>query len=178
MYLWLYSPCGLWPLFEFLILYTFGRTPWTGDQPISRQLPTHRTTQSQNKRTQTFRIDWDSNPRSQCSSGRRRFMPYTARPLSLARLVTTLNYCAIAYVHTLQTTTAHAKSFQFAVCVCVCVLGGTFQPFVKHYGNFTVFSSSETKLWRELHAVRSFAFLYPLMTPESRKSRARVDVHS
>jgi hypothetical protein len=27
--------------------------PWTGDQPFARPLPTHRTTQTQNKRTQT-----------------------------------------------------------------------------------------------------------------------------
>jgi hypothetical protein len=39
--------------FIFLILYTFGKTPWTGDQPVARPLLTHRTTQTQNKRTQT-----------------------------------------------------------------------------------------------------------------------------
>jgi hypothetical protein len=39
--------------FSFLILYTVGRTPWTGDQPVSRPLPMHRTTQTQNKRTET-----------------------------------------------------------------------------------------------------------------------------
>jgi hypothetical protein len=39
--------------FSFLILYTVGRTPWTGDQPVARPLPAHRTTQTQNKRTQT-----------------------------------------------------------------------------------------------------------------------------
>jgi hypothetical protein len=33
--------------FNFLILYTDGRTPWTGDQPVARPLPTHRTTQTQ-----------------------------------------------------------------------------------------------------------------------------------
>jgi hypothetical protein len=33
--------------FRFLIMYTVGRTPWTGDQPVARPLPT------QNKRTQT-----------------------------------------------------------------------------------------------------------------------------
>jgi hypothetical protein len=33
-------------------LYTDGRTPWTGDQAVARPLPTHRTTQPQNKRTQ------------------------------------------------------------------------------------------------------------------------------
>jgi hypothetical protein len=46
-------PCGPWPLFQFLNLYIVGRTPWTGDQPVVRPLPTHRTTQTQNKRTQT-----------------------------------------------------------------------------------------------------------------------------
>jgi hypothetical protein len=30
IYLWLYSPCGTWTLFQFLNLYTVGRTPWTG----------------------------------------------------------------------------------------------------------------------------------------------------
>jgi hypothetical protein len=33
-----------WPLFTFLILYTVGRTPWTGDQLVARlPLPVHRT---------------------------------------------------------------------------------------------------------------------------------------
>jgi hypothetical protein len=39
--------------FSFLILYTGGRTPWTGDQLVARPLPKHRTTQTQNKCTQT-----------------------------------------------------------------------------------------------------------------------------
>jgi hypothetical protein len=39
--------------FCFLIFYTVGRTPLAGDQPVARPLPTHRTTQTQNKRTQT-----------------------------------------------------------------------------------------------------------------------------
>jgi hypothetical protein len=42
--------------FSFLIQYTVGRTPWTGGgggQPVTRPLPTQRTTQTQNKRTQT-----------------------------------------------------------------------------------------------------------------------------
>jgi hypothetical protein len=38
----------------FLILYTVGRTPWTGDQPVARPLPKHRIPQTQNKRTQTY----------------------------------------------------------------------------------------------------------------------------
>jgi hypothetical protein len=52
IYLWLYSPCGLWP-FQFLNLYTVGRTPWTGDQHVARLLPTQRTTQTQKILTQT-----------------------------------------------------------------------------------------------------------------------------
>jgi hypothetical protein len=47
-------------LFSLEILYTVRRTPWTGDQPGARPLPTHRI-------TQTF-IELDSNLRSQCLS--------------------------------------------------------------------------------------------------------------
>jgi hypothetical protein len=39
--------------FQFLDFYPVGRSPWAGDQPIARPLPTHRTAQTQNKRTQT-----------------------------------------------------------------------------------------------------------------------------
>jgi hypothetical protein len=52
IYLRFYSPCGPWLLFQFLNLYIVSRTPWTGDQPVTRPLPTHRT-QIQNKSTQT-----------------------------------------------------------------------------------------------------------------------------
>jgi hypothetical protein len=45
---------GPWPLLQFRnLFYTDDRTSWTGDQPVARPLPTHRTTQIQNKRTQT-----------------------------------------------------------------------------------------------------------------------------
>jgi hypothetical protein len=52
---------GLRRFFSFLILYTVSRTPWTGDQPVARPLPTHRT-QTQNKRTQYTHpcLRWDS----------------------------------------------------------------------------------------------------------------------
>jgi hypothetical protein len=50
---WLYNPLmGPGLFFSFVIFYTDGRTPWTGDQPIARLPPTHRTAQTQNKRTQ------------------------------------------------------------------------------------------------------------------------------
>jgi hypothetical protein len=75
IYLWLYSPCGPWPLFQFLNLHTVGRTPWTG-KSSSREAATY--TQNNTNRINAYRhpcLVWDSNPRSQCSSGRRRFMP-------------------------------------------------------------------------------------------------------
>jgi hypothetical protein len=39
--------------FSFLFLNKVDRTPRTRDQPVERPLPTHRTTQTENKRTQT-----------------------------------------------------------------------------------------------------------------------------
>jgi hypothetical protein len=75
--LWLYSPLlGLGRFFSYFIPYTVGIIPWTRDQPVARPLPTHRTTQTQNKRTQYRHpcLEWDSNPRSQRSSERRQFM--------------------------------------------------------------------------------------------------------
>jgi hypothetical protein len=44
---------GPWPLFQFLNLYSIGRIPWTVDKPVASPLPTHRTTQTQNKSKQT-----------------------------------------------------------------------------------------------------------------------------
>jgi hypothetical protein len=63
---------GHWPLLQFRnLFYTDSRTPWTRDQPVVRPLPTHRTTQTQNKRTKRHQcLEWESNPRSQCSSER------------------------------------------------------------------------------------------------------------
>jgi hypothetical protein len=53
---------GLGGFFSFLILYTVGRTPRTGDQPTARPLTTHRTTRTQNKRTQTSMSRVESGP--------------------------------------------------------------------------------------------------------------------
>jgi hypothetical protein len=39
---------GPWPLLQFRNrFHTNGRTPWTGDQPVARPLPIHRTTHTQ-----------------------------------------------------------------------------------------------------------------------------------
>jgi hypothetical protein len=58
---------GPWPFLQFRILFNKdGSTPWTSDQPVARPLPTHRTTQTKNKRTHRHPcLECDSNPRSQ-----------------------------------------------------------------------------------------------------------------
>jgi hypothetical protein len=50
LFLWLYSPLDPGRFFSSLILYTVGRTLWTGDQPVVRP---HTEQHKQNKRTQT-----------------------------------------------------------------------------------------------------------------------------
>jgi cytochrome bd-type quinol oxidase subunit 1 len=50
------STAVCWTLAAFSVswsFYTVGRTPWTGNEPVVRPLPPHRTTQIQNKCTQT-----------------------------------------------------------------------------------------------------------------------------
>jgi hypothetical protein len=42
---------GLGRFFSFVMLYTVGWARWTSDQPVTKPLHTHRTTQTQNKRT-------------------------------------------------------------------------------------------------------------------------------
>jgi hypothetical protein len=75
------QPFGPWPLFSLLILYSAGRTPWTGICPSQgRYLHTEQHKHRINAHRHAC-FKWDSNPRSQCSSTWRRFMPYTALPL-------------------------------------------------------------------------------------------------
>jgi hypothetical protein len=38
---------GPWSLFSFLIIYTVGKTPWTGDQPVAMPLPNTNTEKTQ-----------------------------------------------------------------------------------------------------------------------------------
>jgi hypothetical protein len=66
-----------WSLLQFRnLFYTDCRIPWTSDQPVARQLPTQRTTQTHKKHTYRHPcLEWDSIPRSQCSNERRQFMP-------------------------------------------------------------------------------------------------------
>jgi hypothetical protein len=60
--------------FSFLILYTVGRIPWAGDEPVER-INAYR----------HLYLEWDSSPRSQRSSEQRQFMPQTARLLWSAK---------------------------------------------------------------------------------------------
>jgi hypothetical protein len=41
------QPFGPWPLFRFLHPIPVSMIPWTGDQPIARQQPTHKTTRTE-----------------------------------------------------------------------------------------------------------------------------------
>jgi hypothetical protein len=70
-----------------LIIFTDGRTPWTGDQLVTRPLPKHRTKQAQNKRIQRHPcLELDADPRSRLPSERRQYMPKGAHThTSLAR---------------------------------------------------------------------------------------------
>jgi hypothetical protein len=52
--IWLYSPfVGPWALFQFLNPIHYPYDSLEGDQPVVRPVPTHRTTQTQNKLKQT-----------------------------------------------------------------------------------------------------------------------------
>jgi len=55
----------------------FGRTPWTGDQTDAKPLSTQKNTTQKNADTYPC-PKRDSNPRAQCSSGRRQYVPQTA----------------------------------------------------------------------------------------------------
>jgi hypothetical protein len=64
--------CWPWTLFQFLNIYTVGRTPWTGDQPVAKPLPTH--TEQHKHRINAHRhpcLEWDSNIWSKNSRERR-----------------------------------------------------------------------------------------------------------
>jgi hypothetical protein len=55
-------------------IWTFSRTPWTGDQPDARPLHTQNNTTQKNVDTHPCSGS-DSNPRSQRSNGRRQYRP-------------------------------------------------------------------------------------------------------
>jgi hypothetical protein len=55
---------GLGHFFSFLILYTVGRNPSMGDQPIARPLPTHKTTNRINSQTSIPRVGFEPTIRA------------------------------------------------------------------------------------------------------------------
>jgi hypothetical protein len=59
---------GLPVLLWLYISFWGGRTPWTGDQPVARPLPTRKINAHRHPC-----LEWDSNPRLQCLSGQRQF---------------------------------------------------------------------------------------------------------
>jgi hypothetical protein len=65
--------------FSSLSLYTIDRTPWTGDQPVARPLPTQDNTDRINSDRHQC-LEWDSTPRSQSLGERIHFLPQIARP--------------------------------------------------------------------------------------------------
>jgi hypothetical protein len=69
IYLWLYSPRGPWPLFQFLNLYTVGHLVGGISPSQGRYLHTIQHKHRINARRYPC-LKWDSNPRSQYSSGR------------------------------------------------------------------------------------------------------------
>jgi hypothetical protein len=83
--LWLYNPCGPWLLFQFLNLYTVGRTPWRGINPVARPLPTHGTKQTQNKRRQTSMPRVGLEPTIPVLQRKKTVHALTARPLWSAK---------------------------------------------------------------------------------------------
>jgi hypothetical protein len=62
-----YLSMALQPLSVFLP-FSVSKSINSRDHPVAKPLPRHRTTQTQNKRTQISSLECDSNPRSQCSS--------------------------------------------------------------------------------------------------------------
>jgi hypothetical protein len=56
------QPFETWLLLSFLILYTVGRTPWTGDQPLVKSRYLHTEQHKQNKRTQTSMLEVGFEP--------------------------------------------------------------------------------------------------------------------
>jgi hypothetical protein len=77
----LYSSLNLGRFFSFLNLYTVHKTPGRGIS-LSQGRYLHREQHKCRINGPRYPyLEWDSNLRLQCSRGRRRFMPYTARPL-------------------------------------------------------------------------------------------------
>jgi hypothetical protein len=100
---WFYSfLLGPGCFFSFVMLYTVGKTLWTGDQPVARPLPTHRTTQTQNKRTQTlvFRVEFEPTIPAFERAKTAYALDYAATVIGLKCLPPDLNdYCNLLWAY-------------------------------------------------------------------------------
>jgi hypothetical protein len=84
--LWLYSPLlDIGSFFNFLI-YTYSVGLFGQEMSPSQGRYSHTEQHKQNKRTWHPFLEWDSSPRSQCSSERRQMMPYEARVAATSEL--------------------------------------------------------------------------------------------
>jgi hypothetical protein len=111
IYLWFYSPfVGPSPLFSFLILYTVGRTPWTGYQPIIWPLPAHTRQHKQNKRTQRSVPQVGFDPTVIVFERGKKVLSSDRAATTLH--YTTLHYTALHYT-TLHYTTLHCTALHY-----------------------------------------------------------------
>jgi hypothetical protein len=124
----LYSPLlGHGRSFSFLILNTVGRNPLTGDQPVARPLPTHRTAQTQNKRTQISmpRVGFESTTPAFERTKTVFALACAATVIGIIgflKTVNTSNYKYLTDSRTLQFTTARTESSQSAVFTSRCLV--------------------------------------------------------
>jgi hypothetical protein len=81
-------------LFSSLIIYTIGRIPWTGDQPVAKPLPIHKSTKAENKHIQTSMLRVGFEPTSQVF-----FWVKTFHALEHAAIVIGRHHFAHVYVY-------------------------------------------------------------------------------
>jgi hypothetical protein len=78
-----------WPLFSFLIVYTQGWTPWTGDQPVAGRLPIYRINVHRHQL-----LEWDSNPWAKAVHALDRTVTVSgAKPLSMQKYIMNTPTC-------------------------------------------------------------------------------------
>jgi hypothetical protein len=83
--------------FSFLI-FTASRSPWTEDQPVERPLPTHRTTQTQNRCTQASMSRVGFEPTIPMFEGAKTVHALDRAAITIARLKFTLSNNSIIQV--------------------------------------------------------------------------------
>jgi hypothetical protein len=110
-------------LFSFLILYTVGRTPWTGDQLVAKPLPIRRTTQTQNKRTQTSMSRVGFEPTTPMLDGAKTVHALDGAAIVIGVLLVRSfnNYCALVRNKNIEDIYTYDSQLHLSRCMCVCV---------------------------------------------------------